>query len=283
MPFELTESAAIDRFRFHRWPDTGFRCRLCQHPHGTPVGNRPRVFRCTARDCRAQSSVTAGTAAHGSKLSLLQWEQRGEMHDAPRDDLPSAREVARTLGVAPSTAWLLNQKFAALTSLLQKGIQHYRLHGLTVPIALRPPRTGQLGHTRLEFDKIGFREALVCLPDHGPGFTLSHLRAGDALTYGRADLVAAVDYMRHEVAGWLQSRIEKFHDKVSLRWLPRWVDAYLHLYNVNVRPTKCPKIHWRELLTFVHRLPLRLLDPWLEPRPPDPPSLAWLRANVGKA
>ncbi|MEZ4241238.1 MAG: hypothetical protein R3F59_34790 [Myxococcota bacterium] len=278
MPVELTESAAINRFRFDRWPDTGFRCRVCQHEHGRQLSTRPRVFRCARRGCGKQTSVTAGTLAHGTKLGLLQWEKRGEMHEAPRTNLPSVREVAHELGVSVSTAWLLNQKFAAVVSVLQSGIRDYAMLGLIVPVALRRPRTGQLGEQRLELEALQVPEAQLCLPDHGPGFTMSLLRAGEH-EIPRNAWVLPVDYIHHDVAGWLQSRLEGVHKKVSLRWLPRWVDAYLHVYNTTVLDRRCEKLRWRALVQCVHRRPLRLLDPWLAPRPPPGPPEGWLTGS----
>ncbi|MEZ4240180.1 MAG: hypothetical protein R3F59_29310 [Myxococcota bacterium] len=191
---------------------------------------------------------------------------------------PPARSPAH-LGVAPSTAWLLNQKFAALTSLLQKGIQH-----LPPPRPHRPPSpsglpTSQLGPPASSSTRSASAKALVCLPTTVPA-TLSPCAPATPLT-GRAD-GAAVDYMRHEVAGWLQSRIEKFHDKVSLRWLPRWVDAYLHLATSTCGPRKCRKITGASCSPSSTGCRCGCSTPGSNPRPPDPPSLAWLRANVGK-
>ncbi|MEZ4235094.1 MAG: hypothetical protein R3F59_02815 [Myxococcota bacterium] len=73
--------------------------------------------------------------------------------------------------------------------------------------------------------------------------------------------------MRHEVAGWLQSRIEKFHDASASAGSPAGSTPTCTCTTSTCGPRSARRIHWRELLTFVHRLPLRLLDPWLRAAP----------------
>ena len=53
-----------------RWP-SGFRCPACAGAKGWPHGGKPFTFECAA--CGKQTSVTARTIMHGSKLPLLVW------------------------------------------------------------------------------------------------------------------------------------------------------------------------------------------------------------------
>ena len=53
-----------------RWP-TGFRCPACDHDKAWPHGGKAFTYECAA--CGRQTSVTAGTIMHGSKLSLTVW------------------------------------------------------------------------------------------------------------------------------------------------------------------------------------------------------------------
>ena len=53
-----------------RWP-SGFRCPACAGAKGWPHGGKPFTFECAA--CGRQTSVTAGTILHGSKLPLIAW------------------------------------------------------------------------------------------------------------------------------------------------------------------------------------------------------------------
>ena len=50
-----------------RWPE-GFRCPACGHDHAWELGTKAWTFECAT--CRRQTSVTAGTVMHGSKLPL---------------------------------------------------------------------------------------------------------------------------------------------------------------------------------------------------------------------
>ena len=49
-----------------RWPE-GFQCPGCGHDHGWALRAKAHTFECTS--CHRQTSVTAGTILHGSKLA----------------------------------------------------------------------------------------------------------------------------------------------------------------------------------------------------------------------
>src|SRR5271169_3494656 len=53
-----------------RWPD-GFACPGCGKCRAVGLKSRPRLHECL--DCGRQTSVTAGTAMHRSKLPLTAW------------------------------------------------------------------------------------------------------------------------------------------------------------------------------------------------------------------
>ena len=50
-----------------RWPE-GFECPRCGHDHGWALRGKAHTFECAR--CHRQTSVTAGTILHGSKLAL---------------------------------------------------------------------------------------------------------------------------------------------------------------------------------------------------------------------
>jgi Transposase zinc-ribbon domain len=52
-----------------RWPE-GFQCEKCGHGGGWLLKSRP-VYECC--HCHHQTSITAGTLFHASKLALTQW------------------------------------------------------------------------------------------------------------------------------------------------------------------------------------------------------------------
>ena len=60
--------------------------------------------------CRKQTSITAGTVMHGSKLSLSMWF-RAVFLMATHSDGLSASELQRQLGLGSyKTAWMLSAK-----------------------------------------------------------------------------------------------------------------------------------------------------------------------------
>ncbi|MEZ4235617.1 MAG: transposase [Myxococcota bacterium] len=262
MPVIVTEEAIIDRFRFARWPKTGFCCRVCQHTEGKRVARRPRVFRCT--DCGRQTSVTAGTLLHGSKLPLTTWHASGELHELLDRQLPTSSELAERLGVARSTAWLLLQKWAVAATTVQGGFQQTYGLGPKMPFDVRPARTGVLGGRSFALTLLRrVRQALV----HVVHTTADHATIASV----DATAVSATLQRQHNVKSitggttsfdWLEGLIRAVHRRVSLRWLPRWIDSYLRLYNFAFGAPSRDR-PWMAQAIALHPHPLRSLDPWL--------------------
>ena len=90
-----------------RWPD-GFICPACGGKgRAVALKSRPRLFECL--DCGRQTSLTAGTAMHRSKLPLTKWFLAAHVM-ATHSNGMSARQLEDQLGVTYKTAWLLTQK-----------------------------------------------------------------------------------------------------------------------------------------------------------------------------
>lgn len=64
-----TEKACLKRLAELRWPE-GFQCPHCGHDHGYYTASRAH-HECAA--CHRQTSVTAGTVFHATKLPLVKW------------------------------------------------------------------------------------------------------------------------------------------------------------------------------------------------------------------
>ena len=64
------EGACASYLADARWPD-GFRCPACGHPKGWELSTKAFTWECAG--CGKQTSVTAGTVMHGSKLPLTVW------------------------------------------------------------------------------------------------------------------------------------------------------------------------------------------------------------------
>ena len=89
-----------------RWPD-GFACPGCGKYRAVGLKSRPRLHECL--DCGRQTSVTAGTAMHRSKLPLTAWFWAAHLMTTHSNGM-SARQLEDQLGVTYKTAWLLTQK-----------------------------------------------------------------------------------------------------------------------------------------------------------------------------
>src|SRR6201997_4367541 len=90
-----------------RWP-SGFRCPTCACAKGWPHGGKAFTLECAA--CGKQTSVTAGTIMHGSKLPLLAWFWAVYLMTTHSNGI-SALQLQRQLGLGSyRSAWLLCAK-----------------------------------------------------------------------------------------------------------------------------------------------------------------------------
>ena len=90
-----------------RWPD-GFRCPNCSSEHfGEIHDKRRKRFQC--KDCRHQTTVTAGTIFDSTKLRLSIWYQAMFLISTAKNGI-SAMEMGRSLGVSYPTAWKVKHK-----------------------------------------------------------------------------------------------------------------------------------------------------------------------------
>lgn len=104
------EAACAARLIQHRWPD-GFTCPGCGAVRqGNLLRSRAYTFECRA--CGRQTSVTAGTILHRTKLSLTTWFWAAHLV-ATHSNGMSALQLMDQLGVNEKTAWLLLHKIRA--------------------------------------------------------------------------------------------------------------------------------------------------------------------------
>jgi hypothetical protein len=88
-----------------RWPN-GFRCSRCDSANATLLSTR-RVWQC--RSCRRQTSLTAGTALHRTRLPLTVWFWAAYLVSSLTPGI-SARQLALQLGLRYETAWMILHK-----------------------------------------------------------------------------------------------------------------------------------------------------------------------------
>ena len=101
------DEARCAAFLFERrWRD-GFVCPGCGARRAVTLKSRAYTFECL--DCGRQTSITAGTAMHRSKLPLTTWFWAAHLM-ATHSNGMSARQFEDQLGLTYKTAWLLTQK-----------------------------------------------------------------------------------------------------------------------------------------------------------------------------
>ena len=90
-----------------RWPE-GFRCPVCGDDHAWELDTKAWTWECAK--CHRQTSVTAGTVMHGSKLPLTVWFWAAYLMATHSNGI-SARQMGRQLGLGSyKSAWLLCAK-----------------------------------------------------------------------------------------------------------------------------------------------------------------------------
>jgi transposase-like protein len=101
------EAACAAYLAAQRWPE-GFVCPACGHAKGWALTTKANTFECAA--CHKQTSVTAGTVMHGSKLPLTVWFWTAYLMATHSNGI-SALQVHRQLGLGSyKSAWLLCHK-----------------------------------------------------------------------------------------------------------------------------------------------------------------------------
>lgn len=100
-----TETQCRDALFVWRWPK-GFTCPFCGGSKHSVIDPRT-LYQCST--CRAQTSLTAGTIFHCTKLPLKTWF-RAMYHLTQSKGGISSLELARRLGVTQNTAWKISHK-----------------------------------------------------------------------------------------------------------------------------------------------------------------------------
>ena len=102
-----TRDACLKYLVESRWPD-GFVCPICGDDDAY-LNSKRFVFEC--KSCRRQTSPTAGTAMHRSKIPVQDWFWAAYMMATHTPGM-SAKQLQRYLGTTSyETAWYLLQRF----------------------------------------------------------------------------------------------------------------------------------------------------------------------------
>ncbi|MGB5233470.1 MAG: IS1595 family transposase [Desulfoprunum sp.] len=108
------EHACVTYLFRRRWP-LGFRCPFC----GAVQKETAPAYTVVCRYCRKQTSITAQTIMHGSKMDLVAWLQVAWLFCSRSQGL-SARELQRLMGLSCyQTAWSWLQKVRLAAALAE--------------------------------------------------------------------------------------------------------------------------------------------------------------------
>ena len=101
------ETACVEYLAAARWQD-GFQCPACGGTKAWRLSTKPFTWECAG--CGRQTSVTAGTVMHGSKLELTVWFWAAYLMATHSNGI-SATQLQQQLGLGSyKTAWLLCAK-----------------------------------------------------------------------------------------------------------------------------------------------------------------------------
>ena len=101
------DEASCAAFLFERrWPD-GFVCPACGNARAAALRSRAYTYECYG--CGRQTSITAGTAMHRTRLPLTAWFWAAHLMSTHSNGM-SARQLEDQLGLTYRTVWLLAQK-----------------------------------------------------------------------------------------------------------------------------------------------------------------------------
>jgi transposase-like protein len=101
------DEAGCAAFLFERRWQGGFVCPRCGGDRVAALKSRAHTYECL--DCGRQTSITAGSVMHRSKLPLTVWFWAAHLMSTHSNGM-SARQLADQLGLTYKTAWLLTQK-----------------------------------------------------------------------------------------------------------------------------------------------------------------------------
>ena len=129
------EKACAAYLAILRWP-AGFVCPACGSSRGWALATKAYTHECA--DCRKQTSVTAGTVMHGSKLALIAWFWAAYLMATHSNGI-SALQLQKQLGLGSyKTAWLLATKLRRAMVAPEVIVRSGR--GIRAGVSIRPGR-----------------------------------------------------------------------------------------------------------------------------------------------
>lgn len=165
-----------------RWPN-GFVCPECGHDRGWALRGKSHTFECAG--CGRQTSVTAGTLLHASKLPLTNWFWAAYLMATHSNGI-SALQLQKQLGIGSyRSVWLLAHKLRSA----MVDPERNPLAGLvevdeaSLPFRTRnDPPAGKRGRSH------DGKMLIIGALELGDGNTPGRLRLAELSSYGAADI-----------------------------------------------------------------------------------------------
>lgn len=258
-----TESQCREALKGWRWPN-GFACPRCGHAVGHVLRTRA-LIQCGR--CRKQTSLTANTLFHDTKLSLPQWFLALYLISQTKTGM-STLELARHLGVQQNTAWLLLHKvmeamriqeearrlgpFVEVDDAYLGGRAPGQKVGRGSPnktaflLAVSKNPNGHPIHVQLEVVK-GFRRNLIehwarnhLKPDaHVRSDGLSAFRALETMAVTHQRLIVNGDnrmldtafFWSSTILGNLKTSLQGVYHKLHRKYVPRFLALFQYRFN----------------------------------------------------
>jgi len=102
------DQAAREYLEATLWPH-GPVCPKCGSINNAYTTSRPGKYRCAAKECRADFSVTVGTVFERSKIPLHKWLLASFLLCSSKKGM-SSHQLHRVLGVTYKTAWFMTHR-----------------------------------------------------------------------------------------------------------------------------------------------------------------------------
>ena len=180
-----TEEACFDYLVEKRWPN-GFVCPKCGHTEYYPI-KRKKLFQC--KNCKHQTSITAGTIFHKLKQPLVILFWAVYLVSTDKKGI-SALELQRKLGIrCYKTAWMLLHK-------IRKGMASSDNFPLTSDVEADETYVG--GHSEGKRGRGAENKSLVAV-----------VVETDGTNMGRAYLKNIEHPSKEEIGGFLKTHVAK--------------------------------------------------------------------------
>ena len=220
------EEACRAYFARSRWPE-GYRCPRCAHPVAFELSRR---FLWQCKGCGRQTSVTAGTVLHRTRLPLRDWFWAAYLVATHTPGL-SALQLQRQLGIGRyETAWTMLQKLRR---------------------AMRRPQREAL-REKVEVDEtfVGNQEGLRGGREIGDRVLVVGAVEVRGRAYGRIRLEVVPDSSAHSLSGFVKRNVERGTIVLTDGWsgyTPLSATGYRHRPKTRGRPERAlvilPRIH----------------------------------------